>query len=248
MVVNCSGVPRKSLRGRLLRLPLAVIPKGLVVPILQGPSRGMRWYVGSGTHGCWLGSYEAGKMARFAASLRLGHVVYDIGANVGIYTLAASRLVGPGGRVIAVEPLPRNVAFLSRHVQMNRCRNTTILQLALSNENGTTAFEVSTNPSQGHIFSKGGLQVRVARLDDVAKAENLPPPDVIKMDVEGSEAKVLEGAEDIIGHHRPLIFLATHGSEVKSDCLAWLRSRGYLVEPMEGLACEFADEFIASAS
>ena len=245
MVVNYSAVPRESLRGRLLRLPLALIPRGMVVPILQGPCKGMRWVVGSSTHGCWLGSYESEKMQCFVASVRPRQVVYDIGANVGIYTLAASRLVGSAGRVVAVEPLPRNLAFLRRHVQMNHCANVTILPVAISDENGTALFDDDTDASQGHLSANGRLEVTVARLDDVAKVEKLPPPDVIKMDVEGAEAKVFAGGERIISQSRPLIFLATHGAEVKQECLRWLRGHGYNVESLLGSDAEYADEFIA---
>lgn len=245
MTVNYSGVPRESLRGRLFRLPLALVPKGMVVPVLQGPCRGMRWVVGSGPHGCWLGSYEAEKMAQFVRALRAGHVVYDIGANVGVYSLAASRLVGTKGRVLAVEPLPRNLAFLRRHVQMNHCANVTLLPVALSDENGTALFDNDTDAFQGHLSANGRLEVPVARLDDIVKIEKLPPPGVIKMDVEGAEAKVLAGGENMISQFRPLIFLATHGAEVKQECLKWLRAHGYSIESLSEKDEESADEFMA---
>src|SRR5579864_334767 len=81
--INFSAINRSSLLGRILRLPLRLLPRGSVVPILQGPLRGRRWIVGSSTHGCWLGSYENGEQKILQASIRPGSVVYDIGANVG---------------------------------------------------------------------------------------------------------------------------------------------------------------------
>ena len=226
-------------------MPLQVLPRGLVVPILQGPCRGMRWVIGSGTHGCWLGSYEAGKIRLFAAAVQSGRVVYDIGANVGIYTLAASRLVGPRGQVIAFEPLPRNVRLLERHVRLNLCENVRIIPEALCHQNGLARFDEASDASQGHLASRGALEVKTARLDDVVLDEKLLLPDIMKVDVEGAEADVLLGAERAISGARPEIFLATHGDEVKDRCMKWLRDHRYQVEALGGQPIDTADEFRA---
>ena len=91
--MNVSAIANRSVAGRLLRLPLALIPAVLPMPVLQGPLRGYWWITGSSNHGCWLGSYEYDKQRLFARMIRAGDVVFDIGANVGFYTLlAASRV------------------------------------------------------------------------------------------------------------------------------------------------------------
>lgn len=244
-VINFSKVPQTSLLGRLCRLPLALLPKGMVLPILQGPCKGMYWVVGSSTHGCWLGSYEAPKMRAFGKAIRPGDVVYDIGANAGIYTLAASRLAQPEGGVVAIEPLPRNIALLRRHLKLNSCRNVTVLPIALSDENGEALFDDSCNASMGHLSPAGRLVVTVSKLDDAIKDHCLPLPQVVKMDVEGAEAKVLCGAERVIREAKPTIFLATHSDEVKKQCLDWLRGYGYSIEVLGQGDEESADEFIA---
>jgi hypothetical protein len=92
--LNFSGIHRGNLAGRLLRAPLELLPKGLTVRVLQGPARGMKWVVGSGTHGCWLGSYEYSKQRLLRRLIRPGDVVYDVGANVGFYTLLLLRELG----------------------------------------------------------------------------------------------------------------------------------------------------------
>src|ERR1043165_45133 len=102
--VNFSGLSRGSFVGRIARLPLSLIPAGARMPILQGPLRGKRWVAGSHVHGGWRGSYEFEKQQMFISAIKPGAVVYDIGANVGFYTLLASRLAGPQGRVYAFEP------------------------------------------------------------------------------------------------------------------------------------------------
>jgi len=93
-VLDLSRYSPESLVGRALRLPLRAIPKGLAMPILQGPARRLRWVVGAGLHGNWLGMYESEKVQTFAALLREGDVVYNIGAHAG---LLHSHRRPPGG-------------------------------------------------------------------------------------------------------------------------------------------------------
>src|SRR5687768_7123297 len=114
----------RTLVGKLLRLPLRLIPGSAVVPVLKGPLRGARWVVGSMPHGAWLGTIELHMLRDLAGRLRAGMTVYDLGANVGLYTLAAARAVGAEGRVYAFEPLPRNVSYLKRHLALNKLTNT----------------------------------------------------------------------------------------------------------------------------
>ena len=61
-MINVSVISDRRFFGRTLRLPLRLVPKSAVVPILQGPLRGKRWIAGSSTHGCWLGTYELAKV------------------------------------------------------------------------------------------------------------------------------------------------------------------------------------------
>src|SRR5688572_25202486 len=117
--MNFSGLSNQSLAGKILRQPLKLIPPGTHVRILQGRLRGKRWIAGSSTHGCWLGSYESDKRQLFESSITPGDVVFDIGANVGFYTLLASDLVGSSGHVYSFEPVPRNIEFLNEHLSLN---------------------------------------------------------------------------------------------------------------------------------
>ena len=91
MPIDCSRISSRSYLGRVVRFPLKVIPGTAVLPILQGPLRGARWVVGSGTHGCWLGTYELRKLELFAGTIQEGMTVFDIGAHAGYYSLIASR-------------------------------------------------------------------------------------------------------------------------------------------------------------
>jgi FkbM family methyltransferase len=244
-VINFSGLPSGSPSGQLLRLLLRLVPKGLVVPILQGPLRGLKWIVGSSTHGCWLGSYEFVKQRAIAASLRSGDVFFDIGANVGFYALLGSRYVGPAGKVCAFEPVPKNLAQLNRHLQLNSCANVTVFDVAVSDRQGLAQFDSSLGPSEGHLAPNGGLSVRIVTLDVLVETGDVPFPDVVKLDVEGAEAQVLRGAEKLLGRKRPKIFLATHGEGPKEDCIGRLLRLGYEVDSIAGMPLEESDELLA---
>lgn len=243
--VDISRIPPDTALGRILRAPLSLVPKAAVVPVLSGPLRGARWIVGAATHGCWLGTYERAKQRMFADSVRPGAVVFDVGANVGFYTLIAARRSGVAGRVFAFEPLPRNVAFLRRHLQHNRLSNVDVIEAAVSDTAGTATFEVSESPSMGRLVASGQLQVPTVTLDQMVLDSELPPPDVIKMDIEGGELRALEGARRILAGSRPLIFLATHGRGLRSDCCALLEDLGYHVSGLGGEPAAQTDELLA---
>ena len=118
--MNYSKINYQSFLGKLLRLPLRLIPKTMILPILQGRLRGKKWIVGAGEHGYWLGSYELNKRQAFEREVKPGAVVFDIGANVGFFSLLAAVLAGRKGKVYAFEPLPRNVSFLRKHAALNQ--------------------------------------------------------------------------------------------------------------------------------
>lgn len=248
MKVNFSGIPIQSVIGRLLRLPLGLIPDGLVVPILQGPLKGMRWITGSSTHGCWLGSYEFDKQRTFASKVASfqGGCVYDLGAHVGFYTLLSSRGVGPTGQVIAFEPLPSNVSLLKRNLVLNGCTNCRIMEVAVSDRSGSAWFDAQPGrSSEGHLAPRGRVQVSVVVLDELIKEGNLPVPNVIKMDIEGAEYAALSGSTSLLDDYHPLIFLATHGAQVHRRCCDLLASLGYSLQALDGCAVEDTDEIIA---
>lgn len=218
--------------GRLIRLPLDLIPRGRTVPILATPARGRRWIVGSGPHSCWLGWNELSKRQHLARDLRPGDVVYDVGANVGSYTILASVLVGSAGRVIAFEPVAENVAYLRSHVTLNRLDNVDVVDAAVGAHTGTSRFRWHDDRLQGRLDPDGPAVVPVVALDEFVGRDGIRPPDCIKIDVEGGELSVLQGAAALLRDVRPVVFLATHGNRVRSECLELLREAGYLVAPI----------------
>jgi FkbM family methyltransferase len=197
---------RLIMLGTLMRLPLRLIPDGIVLPILFGPGRGSRWVVGTLTHGCWIGTYERRAQDQLAHILRPGDVAYDIGANAGFFTLLISRLVGPSGHVHAFEPLPLNVARLRRHLRINNIANVTVHRVAVSDKTGAAKFCSCAHSAIGHISGDGALAVEYVALDDL----DLPLPRAIKIDIEGGESLALCGMTRILRAAQPFLLVEGH--------------------------------------
>lgn len=125
--MNFSGIPNVTVLGKFLRFPLRFIPGDMVLPVLQGRLRGYKWIAGSSNHGCWLGTYECRKQTLISKIVVPGKTVFDLGAHAGSYTLLFSELVGPTGRVVAFEPVPRNVQFVKLHLKLIGIFNATVL-------------------------------------------------------------------------------------------------------------------------
>src|SRR5580700_3209935 len=96
-----------AMLAKFLRFPLSLIPPEAEVRILRGPLRGKKWIKGAGPNAYWVGTYEVARLRALANAVSPGTVVYDVGANVGIYSLLASLRAGPSGKVYAFEPLER---------------------------------------------------------------------------------------------------------------------------------------------
>lgn len=240
-----SGISNQSFLGRAARFPLRFVPDRTELRILQGPLKGKRWIAGSSNHGCWLGSYELQKQREMAVAVHPGMVSFDIGANVGFYTLLLSKMVGPRGSVIAFEPVPRNCDFLRRHVAINRCTNVLVQELAVADFDGIAYFDPTQSSSQGHLTERGSLRVTCAQIDSLVAADEIPPPHIMKIDVEGAELAVLEGASRVLARNKPMIFLATHGEQAHDACCRKLGRMGYRLAPVTGATLATCDEIVA---
>lgn len=231
--------------GKLLRLPLALVPRDAVMPVLRGPNRGLRWIARSTPHGAWLGLLEADKLRLFARHLEPGMEVWDVGANVGLYTLAAARAVGPRGGVAAFEPMEANLAFLRRHLELNDLGRVRVVDKAVSDRHGTLRMAEGDSPSEFHADPEGSFEVEAIPLDAWARDTAAPAPSVIKIDVEGAEGAVLRGAEETLATARPVLFLALHGDEARRECREVLDRRGYRVRSLEPAPPEESCEWLA---
>lgn len=177
----------------------------------------------------------------FASLLRPGMRVYDIGANIGHYTLIAARAVGPGGRVDAFEPFPAHCADLAANVALNGLDNVTIHQTACGEGAGGGVLHTDAANPGGHSLTPANLaergpalRVRTTTLDDLARqSPHDPPAQLIKMDTQGAEGAILRGGRETLRAHRPMLVMEfwpyglKHAGESPAQVLELLTGLGY---------------------
>lgn len=143
-----------------------------------------------------------------------GATVLDIGANVGSYTLQLSRCVGPGGRVIAFEPVPDSARRLRRILRLVRASNVTVVQSAVTNERARAVLTPPARLLGGydsqriHLVQEAQsdrISVDTTTVDYEVTRRNLPSVTFIKCDVEGAEWLVFEGAQRTLLRFQPVI-------------------------------------------
>jgi FkbM family methyltransferase len=151
-----------------------------------------------------------------------GDVAVDVGANIGFFTVLASILVGPTGRVVAFEPGTENLERLRANLALNDCKNVTIIEKAVMNQVGEVEFFINSGNSGGNALwdigqwpgyiEENGTPERVAvpatTLDAEWEQLKLPVPKVIKIDTEGADQRVLEGASDLLARQKPRFVIA----------------------------------------
>lgn len=217
------------------------------LPIPFGALRGWWWCPSAGGKVLRVlqGKYEPAQTSRFLELVRPDDVVFDIGAATGYYTLLAGKLTGHKGRVVAFEPMLRNRYFLETHVAKNGLSNVSIYDFAIGGHNGAIGFTSGTGTGTGRITEDGSFTVNVKTLDTFVQ-ESGTSPTHLKIDVEGAELSVLQGAVETLRTVRPTLFLSTHGAAVHRDCCEFLRSLGYQLTPMHGnsVPLESCDEVL----
>lgn len=230
-----------------MRLPLRLIPPNTILHIMQGSLKGKEWIVGSSPHGCWLGMYEYNKQIIFSKIIKEKSIVYDIGAHAGFHSLLFSTLVGPKGRVFAFEPSPRNNYYLKQHLTLNHCDNAEIIEAAVGDKDGITFLEEGPTSGMGHLSTKGNFTVKMVGLDNFVARNEIPPPDFIKINVEGAELKVLIGAQEVLTDYGPQILLSTHSPELHRECRKFLETLNYSLQSIyEDKDIDNMGEFLVS--
>lgn len=152
------------------------------------------------------GVWEPETAAFLHGWLRPGMTFVDAGAHVGHYTLLASGLVGAGGRVIAFEPHPLLGQVLRRNVERAGCANATVSGLALGRASGAADLILHPSDNFGSSSLRAGAEagdrprapVEVTTLDDYLERAGVPAVDVVKLDVEGAELDVVDGARQTL--------------------------------------------------
>lgn len=172
----------------------------------------------------------------------------DIGTNLGWYTLLASKAI-PNGIVYGFELDELNYELLKKNIEINHCRNVTAIHAALSDREGTVQYarklhEPSSvfriTPDSSTELPEDLVDVPALALDDFIAREKVIP-DVIKIDVEGAEAKVLQGMKRILTQGDPKIFLEVHPKWLPAfqssvgEILGQLIDNGYEIHEIQGM-------------
>lgn len=140
---------------------------------------------------------EQAVLQNFLSDVQSSDVVYDIGANVGLYSIFSASVVEPKN-IVAFEPHPKSAQLLRKNSHLNEA-GITIYDVALSDSEGHAILE--PNPPTAHKLREDGpdgIKVTMRRGDKLIRENNLPHPTVIKIDVEGAELSVLKGLGTVL--------------------------------------------------
>lgn len=163
-----------------------------------------------------LGIHEPAVVNWVASNLKKGMTFFDVGTNVGYYTVLGSRLVGQSGRVIALEPNPEVLAILRRNIEVNLLGNVRVIYGAASGTCGPVKLGLgrSTSYSTGLHCEDAvdWIEVPGYSLDALANKLDVGSIELVKLDVEGAEAEAIEGMSAILSAKRPKVIMELHGS------------------------------------
>jgi FkbM family methyltransferase len=204
------------------------------VVIRRGMAVGMAIRTRNSNPGYALGTSEPRVQHVLGEALFPGAVCYDLGANVGFFTLIAAKAVGEEGRVYAFEPLNETAIALRENVNLNSLGQVEVVEAAVSDTVGQATLVEGPLSLNAHLKRKdesatSAHEVPATTVDAVIKDRGFLPPDVVKIDVEGEEAAVLRGMKETIRTHRPTIICEMH-----------------MTTPLDTATRAFAEEFAHS--
>ncbi|MGA2101442.1 MAG: FkbM family methyltransferase [Candidatus Sulfotelmatobacter sp.] len=161
-----------------------------------------------------------------------GDTVYDIGANIGYVSLSLAKSVGPTGRVIAFEPVPKNVDDFRESIKINQLANVQLLEFAASDQRGEAVIRIAENLSTASLVWHRKnpdallLTIKTVQIDQLVESGDLGYPKFVKIDVEGAEGSVLKGMQRTVAAAMPVLFIES--SEAGRET-TWtlLRELGY---------------------
>lgn len=194
-----------------------------------------------------LGSNEPPVQEAIESNLSPGDVFYDIGTNVGFFTVIAARKVGCSGHIYSFEPLPENVKAIRHNIKINGFENATVFPKAVAEKTGTGELLVA-DYSGGSALSTanvpppdmtGTMEVEIVAIDDLVEAGTIQPPSLVKIDVEGAELGVFKGMVKTLEKHRPKVIYeiddGDRGEYEKkaAECKTFLEAHDYAVRPLE---------------
>jgi FkbM family methyltransferase len=197
------------------------------------------------------GNLETAVQEAMVRHLGPGDVFYDIGANLGFFSLLGAHLVGLNqGRVYAFEAAPDNAAAIRANAALNGIPNVSVIDKAVSSNAGTGRLQIVDDQSWSkleeygeHPYTERTIDVELVAIDDLLRSGELAPPTVVKIDVEGAEIAVLDGMRETLERYQPAVICELH--DTHRGFLEVMSSVGYRLINLEGP--EPIDEAGASA-
>lgn len=192
------------MKQRLSNGLVAVYGKVMETGLLDRP-RAQRAF--EATYLTYKGLIEAGPISGLHTVVPPGSTVLDVGANIGFFSVRFARWVGSDGKVLAIEPEARNVESLRRRIERSGLAGIVeCIQAAAADKPGELKLAITRGHPADHHLAEDGVAVRALTLDELI-AEGAGPVSLIKIDVQGAEAMVLAGAQEVIKRDRPAIFI-----------------------------------------
>lgn len=189
------------------------------------------------------GNFECAETTCARELAREGTVAIDVGANVGMFTIPLALAVGDSGRVLAIEPWPENVAMLNYNLRLNALRNVVVRDIAASAECGEVLLHLGSDPAFHSTTTvvKGreageNLRVPSQTLDAIWEDSGTPEVSFLKIDTEGGEFEILEGATRLLRTWRPAILLEAKGERRAKELDQRLLPQGYVRTRRRGFA------------
>jgi len=236
-----AGLRRVPVLGRCVSWAGAkLVPRDSLAwaQVQDGPAKGLWFHLNPRTGTAYFeGGGEPEVQEALQQHLRPGMTFYDIGANIGFFTLLGARLVGKEGQVTAFEADPEIAARLREHVERNAFGWITVEEKAVWSEGGTVSF-ARTDPARspdrglGHVVSAGDgttISVSGVSLDDYTRTHT--PPDFLKCDVEGAEVEVFRGSQRLLNEKRPGIICEMHSKANERTLIEEFSRFGYCCKP-----------------
>jgi len=231
------------------------------VPIKSGVLKGYKMSLKSSNNLFFIGNHEKEQINFILENLDSNGCFYDIGANAGYYSMAASLKLKENNSIFAFEPMPYYAELVEHNARINNINNINIYPYALSDKAGFVEFSNVTESSGNTYISNSSLfkksediiKVETISIDKfIASNPEVKIPTIIKLDAEGAEYDVLVGAKNTLLKHKPLMLLSTHDRHlpgVKDKCLDFLSQIGYVYEEQDlGLKEMGLEDFIAKPS
>lgn len=227
------GVLPLWLRKRIKDIPILKQLQGALVKkyldhsefdavISAGPAKGLHFPVRMPDDKLmFIGTWEIDFSNALSSAVQRGWVCYDVGGYKGYY--AGIMALRGASKVYVFEPMPENIHRIERLIELNSRLPVQLIKAAVSDEDGSAVFRIMDEATMGKLESSTfqrsetsvkEISVQCVRLDTLIGDKKIEAPDFIKIDVEGAEAFVLEGAMNMLREKRPVLMIEIHSKEI----------------------------------